>query len=105
MGIARFGQALSPRQQDICRQICLGKANKEIGPILKISDKTVKNHLSVIFVKLGIKNRVGIPSACVKTLPIEDLSITEKRVRYMSEGSFPIVEEYLRNHPEVKVCE
>ncbi len=48
---------LTEREMQILNLVKLGKANKEIGSILCISDQTVKNHMTFIFIKLGAKDR------------------------------------------------
>lgn len=48
---------LTDRENDILKEVQEGKTNKEIADTLIISEHTVKNHLSHIFKKLGIKHR------------------------------------------------
>ena len=45
---------LSSREGDVIRLIAQGLSNKEISYQLKLSEKTVKNHISRIFSKLNI---------------------------------------------------
>jgi len=49
--------ALSPRERDVLARVCQGLANAEIAEQLAISEKTVRNHLSSIFDKLGVWTR------------------------------------------------
>ncbi len=49
---------LSQREYEILRLVASGKNNKEIASQLFISEKTVKNHLTQIFKKLDVKDRV-----------------------------------------------
>jgi DNA-binding NarL/FixJ family response regulator len=49
---------LTPRETEVLRLLFLGLANKEIAFQLKISEHTVKFHVSSIFTKLGATNRV-----------------------------------------------
>lgn len=49
--------ALSPRERDVLGLLAGGLGNAEIGERLAISDKTVRNHLSNIFDKLGVWTR------------------------------------------------
>jgi len=51
---------ITPREQDIIRLICAGKSNKEIAADLYISIKTVKDHNSRIFRKVGVRSRVEL---------------------------------------------
>lgn len=48
---------LSPRQTQVIRMICLGKANKEIASELSIRVCTVETHIHVIMTRLRAKNR------------------------------------------------
>ncbi len=49
---------LSKRETEILEQINLGKTNQEIADELFISLSTVKSHVSNLFSKLDVKNRV-----------------------------------------------
>jgi two-component system response regulator DevR len=48
---------LSPQERKIPPLIAAGKTNKEIAEILGLSDKTVKNYLSNIYLKLQVNRR------------------------------------------------
>jgi pimeloyl-ACP methyl ester carboxylesterase/DNA-binding CsgD family transcriptional regulator len=49
--------ALSPREREVLALITEGLANAEIAERLAISDKTVRNHISNVFDKLGVWTR------------------------------------------------
>lgn len=49
---------LSPREVEILRIVATGASNKEIADQLFISEGTVKNHLSSILGKLGVRDRM-----------------------------------------------
>jgi pimeloyl-ACP methyl ester carboxylesterase/DNA-binding CsgD family transcriptional regulator len=49
--------ALSPREREILSAIAEGSTNLEIGRRLFISEKTVRNHVTRIFEKLGVHTR------------------------------------------------
>lgn len=51
------GPALSPREQEVLRQIARGASNKEIARTLDIAETTVKIHVQHILRKLGASNR------------------------------------------------
>ena len=49
--------SLSPREREVLALITEGLANAEIGERLSISEKTVRNHISNLFDKLGVWTR------------------------------------------------
>ncbi|MDZ7912584.1 MAG: response regulator transcription factor [Rhodococcus sp. (in: high G+C Gram-positive bacteria)] len=49
---------LSPRERDVLRILATGSTNADISTELYLSETTVKTHISGIFVKLGVRNRV-----------------------------------------------
>jgi DNA-binding NarL/FixJ family response regulator len=51
-------EPLSPREYEILKLVATGVSNKEIADRLVISEGTVKNHLSSILSKLGVKDRL-----------------------------------------------
>ena len=50
--------ALSTQESHVLRLVARGLSNKEIGAQLKVTEKTVKFHLSNVFAKLHVRNRV-----------------------------------------------
>lgn len=48
---------LRPREKEVLQKIVAGKSNKEIASELHISEGTVKCHVSVILVRLGVTDR------------------------------------------------
>jgi two-component system nitrate/nitrite response regulator NarL len=50
----------TPREHEIISAIVSGRANKEIAAKLSISEDTVKHHLSNIFDKAGVSNRLEL---------------------------------------------
>ena len=48
---------LTPREMEILELICAGASNKDISRRLGISYQTVKNHVTAILHKLGVKDR------------------------------------------------
>lgn len=50
----------TPRENEIISAIVTGRANKEIAAKLCISEDTVKHHLSNIFDKAGVSNRLEL---------------------------------------------
>ena len=51
--------ALTDREMELSRLVATGKTNRQIAAELYISEKTVQNHLSSIFTKLGVSSRAG----------------------------------------------
>lgn len=51
-------KALTEREIDVLRLLAEGRSNGEIADSLILSDKTVRNHISVILDKLQVTNRV-----------------------------------------------
>jgi DNA-binding NarL/FixJ family response regulator len=49
---------LTPRERQIIRVLAAGATNREIAARLGLSEQTVKNRLSVIYGKLGVRNRL-----------------------------------------------
>lgn len=49
---------LSDRENDIMELMVQGKPNKIIALELGIKLQTVKNHITTIFLKLGVTNRI-----------------------------------------------
>lgn len=50
-------KSLTKRELDVLKLLAVGMYNKEVGKRLKISERTVKNHVSNIFKKLGVTDR------------------------------------------------
>lgn len=59
-GNARHGYGLTPREREIVAAIVAGYSNYEIAQKLSLSEQTVKHHLTSIFNKLGIYNRLEL---------------------------------------------
>jgi DNA-binding CsgD family transcriptional regulator len=51
---------LSERELEIIELVAQGLTNQEIADRLMISKRTVDNHVSNIFTKTGVKNRVAL---------------------------------------------
>jgi DNA-binding NarL/FixJ family response regulator len=52
--------SITPREMEIIEAIVSGCANKEIAQKFSISEQTVKHHLTNIFDKLGVSNRLEL---------------------------------------------
>lgn len=54
---ADLPEPLTDREKTILRFLAGGYSNREISELLKISDGTVKNHISSVLAKLGVRDR------------------------------------------------
>lgn len=52
--------ALTPRERDIVKLIASGASNKKVAEELDITERTVKGHLSNVFMKLGVHDRLKL---------------------------------------------
>lgn len=68
----KFG--LTPRELEIVSAIVAGYANREVAEYFKISEDTVKHHLSNIFDKLGVSTRLELALFAVNQgLPLKTI--------------------------------
>lgn len=51
---------LTPMEQKVVYLVCIGKCNYEIARLLYIAEDTVKKHISHIFRKFTVRNRVEL---------------------------------------------
>jgi len=58
--------SLTPRELEIVSAIVKGSSNRTIATQFAISEQTVKNHLSSIFDKMGVSNRLELALKAVK---------------------------------------
>ncbi len=57
MAPAGAAPALTPRERAVLKHLARGLGNKQIAAALRISERTVKFHVSSVFTKLGAANR------------------------------------------------
>ncbi len=62
-----INEHLTSRQVEILKLIAKGKTNNEIADILGMSAATVRTHLTMIFKRLGVKNRTEASHAAYKS--------------------------------------
>ena len=63
---------LTKREKQVFEMLIVNKTTKEIAQTLKISEKTVRNHISNVMQKLGVKGRA---SAVVELLRLGEISL------------------------------
>jgi two-component system, NarL family, nitrate/nitrite response regulator NarL len=51
---------LTAREIEIVKAVCVGQSNKEIAQHLRVTEDTVKHHLTSIFDKVGASNRLEL---------------------------------------------
>jgi DNA-binding NarL/FixJ family response regulator len=57
---------LSDRELDVLAELARGKTNAEIGRVLNLSEKTVRNYVSTILEKFHLTNRVELATYAVE---------------------------------------
>ena len=62
---------LTAREKEVFELLILNKSTNEIAQKLKISEKTVRNHISNTIQKLGVKGRAG---AVVELLKLGEIT-------------------------------
>ncbi|MDZ5712396.1 helix-turn-helix domain-containing protein [Jeotgalibacillus haloalkalitolerans] len=70
--MARRTSILTKREKEVFILLLKDKTTKEIASDLFISEKTVRNHISNVIQKLGVKGR---SQAIVELLRLEELSL------------------------------
>ncbi len=63
---------LTNREKEVFELLILNKTTKDIAKQLKISEKTVRNHISNAMQKLGVNGRA---SAVVELLKLGEISL------------------------------
>ena len=63
---------LTPREREVFLLLVRNYTTREIAEDLSISEKTVRNHISNVMQKLGVKGRA---SAVVELLKLQEISL------------------------------
>lgn len=63
---------LTKREKEVFDLLIQANSTKDIAKILKISEKTVRNHISNVIQKLGVKGR---SSAVIELLKSKEISL------------------------------
>jgi DNA-binding NarL/FixJ family response regulator len=56
----KYLDLLSSREQAVAKAVAAGKSNKEVAQELQITERTVKAHLSAVFEKLRVRDRLHL---------------------------------------------
>ncbi|HHX49856.1 MAG TPA: response regulator transcription factor, partial [Clostridia bacterium] len=59
-------ELLTPQELQILSLVAQGKTNREIAKTLKLTEKTIRNYVSNILNKLGLKNRTEATAYAIK---------------------------------------
>ena len=63
---------LTKREKQVFDLLVLNKSTNQIAQKLGISEKTVRNHISNVMQKLGVKGRAG---AVIELLKLKEISL------------------------------
>ena len=63
---------LTRREKEIFDLLITNKTTKDISKVLNISEKTVRNHISNVMQKLGVKGRA---CAVIELLKLNEISL------------------------------
>lgn len=62
-GCERAPHQLSPRQAEVLELILAGRSNREIAQVTRLSEGTVKNHVSSLLLTFGMRSRAHLISS------------------------------------------
>jgi DNA-binding NarL/FixJ family response regulator len=65
------------REAQVARAVAVGRSNKEVADLLFISERTVKAHLSAVFEKIGVRDRLQLVLRLAASADLELVSIDE----------------------------
>jgi two-component system, NarL family, nitrate/nitrite response regulator NarL len=63
---------LTPRERDLVRGIVAGRTNRELAREFKLNEQSVKNVLSMIYLKCRVRNRLELALFAVKHQLVRD---------------------------------
>ena len=63
---------LTKREKEVFELLILNKSTKDIANVLNISEKTIRNHISNVMQKLGVKGRT---QAVIELIKLGELSL------------------------------
>lgn len=62
---------LTPRETDVLNLIIKGKTNFEIATDLTLTERTIKWHITSIYIKMGVKSRSKLIVICLPLIMID----------------------------------
>jgi two-component system, NarL family, response regulator LiaR len=65
-------QSLTDRERQILTLVSAGASNKDIALQLNLSERTIKNYLSIIFQKLQVNNRAEAVTRAIRDGLVEE---------------------------------
>ena len=65
-------KVLTKREKEVFELLILNKSTKDIAKELNISEKTIRNHISNVMQKLGVKGRT---QAVIELIKLGELSL------------------------------
>lgn len=67
-----MAKVLTKREKEVFELLILNKSTKDIAKELNISEKTIRNHISNVMQKLGVKGRT---QAVIELIKLRELSL------------------------------
>ena len=67
-----MAKVLTKREKEVFELLILNKSTKDIAKELNISEKTIRNHISSVMQKLGVKGRT---QAVIELIKLGELSL------------------------------
>ena len=67
-----MAKVLTKREKEVFELLILNKSTKDIAKELNISEKTIRNHISNVMKKLGVKERT---KAVIELIKLGELSL------------------------------
>ena len=71
-GVFNINNILTKREKEVFELLIGNQSTKDIAQSLHISEKTVRNHISNVMQKLGVKGRA---SAVIELLKLNEISL------------------------------
>lgn len=66
----KIADTLTPKEQEVARFVATGATNLEISDVLGVTQRTVKMHITAVFDKLNVRNRVEL-ALLMNNVPID----------------------------------